>query len=1147
MKKGIGKTISIITILTMTFQLGMPIVPALQKETFAADTTTENLNITESEEISRNYEIKDEETWDVSANGDGSVIAKWTLNDKTLTISGTGEMKDWILSSTEDWHDAQYTKIVEKVVINEGITNIGNCAFDGCNLGSIYIPNSVTSIGEYAFYGCSSLTNITIPEGVMSIGSSAFSGCTSLESVNIPEGITIIEFNTFRECSSLENINIPEKVTNINAYAFYGCNNLTSINIPENVRNIEGYAFYGCDNLTSINIPEGVNYIGSNVFSDCSSLNKIQVDIDNKKYSSQEGILFDKEMTTIKCYPAGKKDKEEYIIPNSVIEIGKGAFAGCSNLTSIKIPEGVTSIESSAFFGCSSLESINIPEGLRSISSWSFVDCSSLKNITIPSSVTSIDMGAFQGCSNLINVNISEGLTSVESQAFMYCNALESISIPSSVISIGTYAIPTTTIIYAIADSEGHKYAEEKKQGYILVGEATEISTEYEIKEEETWDISANEDGSIIAKWTLNDKTLTISGTGEMKDWTSNSEEDWHKQYKNIIEKVVINGEIINVGKCAFYKCSNLESIDIPSNITSIGYGAFEECSELKSITIPDGVTDIKSHTFEGCSSLKGIVIPKGVTSIGSSAFSECSSLDSIIISKGVTNIGSNAFNECSSLIIYTNYNSTGHRYAEENKQAYIIDDEGPAVTFTPNESINPQKEYTVKVNVEDNQEVVGVDKESLKYLWTQSETEPAKESFIESFENGQTITKNTGDGKWYLWVYAKDNLGNETITRSEVFNFDNTAPNGKIEYSTKEPTKENVTVTITSNEEIQEVEGWTLSSDKKVLTKEYTENTKEIITVKDLAGNEAQANIEISNIDKTAPNGKIEYSAKEPTNKNVTVKITSNEEIQEVEGWTLSSDRKVLTKEYTENTKETITVKDLAGNETEVNIEISNIDKTAPNGKIEYSTKELTNKNVIVTITANEEVQNIEGWNLSNDKKTLTKEYTENAKETITIKDIAGNEAQANIEISNIDKTAPSVNVSYSTKDLTKENVIVTITSSEELQNIEGWNLSSDKKILTKEYTANTKETITVKDMVGNEIQVNIEITNIDKTVGDINQDGKIDVTDFLMLKRHLVAGNKTDWILTGKSLLAADMNEDGNVDITDMLMLKRIIVEDM
>ncbi len=295
-----------------------------------------------------------------------------------------------------------------------------------------------------------------------------------------------------------------------------------------------------------------------------------------------------------------------------------------------------------------------------------------------------------------------------------------------------------------------------------------------------------------------------------------------------------------------------------------------------------------------------------------------------------------------------------------------------------------------------------------------------------------------------------------------------------------------------------------------------------------------------------------VDYSIKTPTNQNVIVNITSINQFQELDGWELSSDKKTLTKEYTENVKETILVTDVEENEKQINIEINNIDKTAPDVDISYSTKNLTNKNVIVTITSNEEVQEVEGWNLSSDKKVLTKEYTGNTKETIMIKDLIGNQTQASIEISNIDKTAPNVNVEYSTKNPTNKNVIVTITANEELENIEGWELSSDKKTLTKEYTENTKETIIIKDIAGNETQVNIEITNIDKTlpditIGDINQDGKIDVTDFLMLKRHLVAGNRSNWNLTGDSLLAADMNENEMVDITDMFMLKRIIINEM
>ena len=218
----------------------------------------------------------------------------------------------------------------------------------------------------------------------------------------------------------------------------------------------------------------------------------------------------------------------------------------------------------------------------------------------------------------------------------------------------------------------------------------------------------------------------------------------------------------------------------------------------------------------------------------------------------------------------------------------------------------------------------------------------------------------------------------------------------------------------------------------------------------------------------------------------------------------------------------------------------------------VDYSIKTLTNQNVIVKITSINQLQELDGWELSSDKKTLTKEYTKNIKETILVSDVEENEKQINIEINNIDKTGPSVNVGYSTKNPTRENVTVTITSNEEIQGVQGWTLSSDKKTLTKEYTENTTETITIKDLAGNETQVNIEISNIDKnlpeiTIGDINQDGKIDVTDFLMIKRHLVAGNRDIWKLTGDNLSSADMNENGTVDITDMLMLKKVLVDEM
>jgi len=133
---------------------------------------------------------------------------------------------------------------------------------------------------------------------------------------------------------------------------------------------------------------------------------------------------------------------------------------------------------------------------------------------------------------------------------------------------------------------------------------------------------------------------------------------------------------------------------------------------------------------------------------------------------------------------------------------------------------------------------------------------------------------------------------------------------------------------------------------------------------------------------------------------------ITSNEELQEVGGWQISDDKKVLTKTYTKNNEELITIYDLAGNSITETIKVENIDKEKLEYEIEYSTTITTNQDVTVTITANKEIQGVEGWILLEDKKTLIKTYTENAEEEITIKDLVGNSITAKIKISNIDKT---------------------------------------------------------------------------------------------------------------------------------------------
>ena len=238
--------------------------------------------------------------------------------------------------------------------------------------------------------------------------------------------------------SSVNIKGIEYAVTGIGNEAFEGCTGLTSITIPEGVTSIGYYAFFNCTGLTSITIPEGVTSIGNYAFDGCKGLTSIEVAGNNPNYTTVDGVLFNKDKTTLLCHPAGKQGA--YTIPESITSIDDGAFSGCTGLTTITIPEGVTSIGNYAFDGCKGLTSITIPENVTSIGDGAFSGCKGLTTITIPESVTSIGDWAFYDCIGLTSIAIPKGVTSIDDGAFYDCTGLTSITIPEGVTSIDYFA-----------------------------------------------------------------------------------------------------------------------------------------------------------------------------------------------------------------------------------------------------------------------------------------------------------------------------------------------------------------------------------------------------------------------------------------------------------------------------------------------------------------------------------------------------------------------------------------------------------------------------------------------------------------------------------------------------------------------------------
>ena len=366
------------------------------------------------------------------------------------------------------------------IIIPDSVTSIGNLAFEDCTrLTSLTIPKGVTNIGDSAFEGCTGLTSLAIPDSVTSIGNSAFERCTGLTNLTIPDSVTSIGYSAFERCEKLVSVKLPSGITEIKYDTFYGCSSLETIDIPSGVKSIGNKAFLNCKKLVSITIPFGVAEISKGAFNGCSNLTRIEVDKSNENYSSEDGVLYNKSKTELLLYPYAKTDYAYYIsdnvtsidislwINNSLSEINVDSAsttyssengvllnknktelirypAGKSG-TKYAIPSSVTKIGALAFYNCNNIIDVELPSSISKIEGYAFNHCGKLISIIIPTGVTEISEACFAGCESLVSITIPNGVTSISDYAFVDTN-IKNMVIPDSVTTIGDFAFTSSSL-----------------------------------------------------------------------------------------------------------------------------------------------------------------------------------------------------------------------------------------------------------------------------------------------------------------------------------------------------------------------------------------------------------------------------------------------------------------------------------------------------------------------------------------------------------------------------------------------------------------------------------------------------------------------------------------------------------------------------
>ena len=438
--------------------------------------------------------------------------AYWSFDSSTgtLTISGSGAMEDYEYGNEFPWMD--YRDSIQTIVIGDQITQIGRNAFPWTACSTIKFGKNVRSIGAEAFNGCRNLSgDLTLPDSVQIVGDRAFAECTGLTgTLTLGSGLQTIGGGAFYNCPLFGDLVIPDSVTSIGSYAFCTLPYLRpetqgTLTLGKNLRSIGEFAFRESRYTGSLMIPDSVVELGEGAFCDCENLN---------------GTL---------------------TLGKNLRTIGKAAFSGCAFTGSLTIPEGVTEIADSAFGAGIPLKEYGMFTG----------------TLTLPSTLKTIGASAFSYADFSGDLLLPDGVTSIGARAFDECDGFGgTLSLPDSVKTVGEWAF----------------YQCEGFTGLKLPAGLTKI------------------------------EKLSFAFMAGLKT------------------EVAIPEGVTEIGEGAF-ECSYMPSVRLPSTLKKIEKQAFMHAHNLTKITLPDGLETIGDEAFDGCRFKKAIVLPASIKSIGKKAF----------------------------------------------------------------------------------------------------------------------------------------------------------------------------------------------------------------------------------------------------------------------------------------------------------------------------------------------------------------------------------------------------------------------------------------------------------------------------------------------------------------------------------------------